>query len=502
MGTPTSASRAGIAESHVSTVFFTADRAYKLLKPVDLGFLDHTDRATRLQAAFRELELNRRLAPDVYLGLADVVEGGVLTDRFIVMRRLPEEAKLPNLVGTEHFEPALRAIARAVAAFHAGQPPLHDAPMARRDAVLANWEDNLSTLRRFEDQGVPAVELDRAASLWRAYLEPRETLFDKRIEEGWVRDGHGDLIAEDIFVLEDGPRILDCLAFRDDLRIADVLADIAFLVMDVHRLADAGAAERLMRWYREFSAEHHPSSLAHHYVAYRAHVRAKVACLQAASSPSDPGPSGAGRSDPGGSGDLWALARRYHDLTVHHLERARVRAVLLGGAPGSGKTTVADALSDRLGWVPLTSDAVRRDLAGLDHVTRSGAELDAGLYSEAMTERTYERLVAEGAELVRLGESVVLDASWTQAAWRERARRALKAAGALVLEVECTVSDEEAARRVARRWHEPGPEDVTPEMVGELRRRRDRWPEAWRLDTERPLDEVIEAAVTALAAAG
>ncbi len=482
-GTPR---RATVAETHVSTVFFAGDRAYKLLKPVDLGFLDHTDPTTRIQAAYRELELNRRLAPDVYLGLADVVEGGVVTDRFVVMRRLPPEARLTELVGTGRFDDALRAVARAVAAFHAAQPPLREAPMARRDAVLANWEDNLVTLRRFSDRAVAPVDLERAASLWRAYLAPRAGLFDRRIAGGWVRDGHGDLLAEDIFVLDDGPRILDCLAFRDELRIADVLADIAFLVMDVHRIADAAAAERLLRWYREFSGEHHPASLAHHYVAYRAQVRAKVACLQAVD------------DDEG----RWALARRYHDLVVHHLERARVRAVLLGGAPGSGKTTIADALGDRLGWVPLTSDAVRRDLAGFDHVTRAPAALDSGLYDDEMTSRTYERLVAEAAELVRLGESVVLDASWPTAAGRERARRVLREAGALVLEVECVVPDAEAARRVAERWSRPGPEDVTPEMVAELRRRRDRWPEAWRLETDRPVAEVVEAAVTALAAAG
>src|SRR6187402_3842244 len=113
-----------------------------------------------------------------------------------------------------------------------------------------------------------------------SYAQIALSLFDNRRRAGLVRDGHGDLIADDIFVMDDGPRILDCLAFDDAYRVSDVLADVAFLVMDVERLAGREPARRLLQAYCTYSNEHHPSSLAHHYVAYRAHVRAKVATMR------------------------------------------------------------------------------------------------------------------------------------------------------------------------------------------------------------------------------
>ncbi|MDH3755294.1 MAG: gluconate kinase, partial [Acidimicrobiia bacterium] len=328
-------------ETHISQLFFTADRAYKLLKPVKLSFLDYSDRDQRLAAARKEVELNRRLAPDVYLGLGDLHENGELTDHLIIMRRMPDDRRLSTLVHDAGFSDCVRSVARAIATFHAALQPVSDARhLASAEAIRSLWSDNFANLRR----QVPAIigESDhaRAETLAYGYLDTAMSVFAKRIDDGFVRDGHGDLIADDIFCLPDGPRILDCLAFRDDYRIGDVLADIGFLAMDLHRLAGPEAARDLMRWYQEFSYEHHPSSLAHHYVAYRAHVRAKVACL----------------SYEAGDTDQAGLARRYHDLALHHLERARVRLILVGGPPGVGKTTVAEHLSAQFGCSHLMTD--------------------------------------------------------------------------------------------------------------------------------------------------
>src|SRR5207248_5092618 len=169
----------------------------------------------------------------------------------------------------------------------------------------------------------------------------------QRIALGAVRDGHGDLQAEDIFCLDDGPRILDCIEFDDRLRHVDVLADVAFLAMDLERLGAPEAAATFLARYREFARESYPPSLAHHYIAARAHVRCKVACLRHR------------QGDDGGAD----AARGLLDLTARHLEAARVRLVLVGGLPGTGKSTVAAALADATGWVVLRSDEVRKDVA-------------------------------------------------------------------------------------------------------------------------------------------
>ncbi len=455
-------------ETHISRVFFTPDRAYKLLKPVDMGFLDHRDRDVRLHAAKRELELNRRMAPDVYLGLGDVFENGELVDQLIVMKRLPADRRLSALVDKPEFADAVRAVGRRVAAFHAGQPPASDPSSATRDAVAANWEDNLRTLERFRDRVIAGAAIDQVAALARAFLAGREALFDHRIAEGFVRDGHGDLLADDIFCLDDGPRILDCLAFRDDLRIADVLCDVAFLAMDLHRLSGPASARVLMAAYQQHSYEHHPSSLAHHYVAYRAHVRAKVACLRYEQ----------------GDAESASLAQRYHELCAHHLARGQVHLVLVGGGAGVGKSTLALDLGERLGWSAVRSDEVRKDLAGLGHDTHAFAAPGEGIYTTEMTAAVYDEMIRQAEVLLDRGESVILDATWSCESQRERARALAWRHGGWLHEIECrldaTVARERIARRLASPWN---PSDATPDLVDHLAAGRDPWPQARVLDT-------------------
>ncbi|MEP4650246.1 MAG: AAA family ATPase, partial [Ilumatobacter sp.] len=388
----------GSTETHISRLWLSPDRVYKMLKPVEFGFLDLSDRSDRLAAADRELELNRRFAPDVYLGSADVVEEGDTVERMIVMRRLPADRRLSAIVHDPDFDACLRSIARQVAGFHSAAEPVVDAPMATRDRVEANWTSNFLTLEAHVGTIIDRDEYDRVRHLATRYLAGRADLFDARIAEGFVVDGHGDLTADDIYCLADGPRLLDCLAFDDDLRIADVLADIGFLVMDVHRLAGRRAAVLLMDAYHQFSNEQHPSTLAHHYVAYRAHVRAKIACLRVAQ----------------GDTTQVELARTYHHLALHHLERSQVRMVLVGGGPGVGKTTVASALAGHTGYIHLSSDEIRRDVAGTAPGEHHFVEPGTGMYTPEAVADNYRELEREAGILLAAGNGVVLDASWSR----------------------------------------------------------------------------------------
>ena len=469
-----------VRETHISWVFLAGDRAYKLLKPVEMPFLDLREPASRLAAIDRELHLNRRIAPDVYLGVADVVEDDQVVDRMLVMRRLPDDRRLSTLVADASFGDCLRSVARALARFHAGCPPLDPAPTATRDALSRNWADNLDVISSCVGRVIAPDEDARVRDLVAAYLAGREPLFADRIRHGMVRDGHGDLLAEDIFCLDDGPRILDCLAFDDRYRIGDVLLDVAFLVMDVERLAGWSRARDLMRWYAEFTAEHHPASLAHHYVAYRAGVRAKVACLRHH------------------QGDAAAaeLARRHHRLALDHLERARVRLVLVGGGPGVGKSVLAGGLAERCGATVLATDEIRKDLTGTAHDAHRFAPPGGGIYDETTSDRTYAEQLREAGLLLSHGESVVLDASWAQASRRAAARALATEHHAELVELECVLDAETAKERIARRlasvWN---PSDATPEIADHLFARREPWPEAVQIDTARPPGAVLATAV-------
>lgn len=472
-----------VVETHISTLFFAGERVYKLAKRVDLPFLRTIDTKERVRLADRELELNRRFAPDVYLGVADVIEGEEMVDRMIVMRRLPQERCLAQLLSNDDPTACLRAVARNVASIHASADPVTDRGADAEERLHRNWSDNFDAIDPHVGSIIDRAAFDTARRLAEQYLEQTRVLRRSRVAQGHVRDGHGDLTADDIYCLDDGPRILDCLAFDDDLRVDDVLNDIAFLAMDVHRLSGPDAARALMAEYHEFTNEQHPPSLAHHYVAYRAHVRTKIACL---------------RAEQGDHSNI-DLARRYHALTVHHLERARLRVVMIGGAPGVGKTSLAQRVADHYQYVHLATDEIRHDVAQIPHGQHAFSRPDEGAYAPAVVRATYDEQLREARTVLASGRGVVLDASWSSAAQRNEARAAVEAMGVDLVEIECELDPAIARERIARRLANPDdPSDATPALFDVMVARRDPWPRATAVETMPPLDEVVDTAISVI----
>jgi len=275
---------AAAAETHTAAVYFAGDRAYKLKKPIRTGFLDFSTTTSRAQACHRETELNRRFAPDVYLGVGEIrAPTADPAESLVVMRRMPSARRLASLVEAGHpvGEP-LRQVARQLAVQHAaarrGSEITHQ---GSRDALIGRWRDNFAEMRQLAKTADVELEISEIERLAERFLAGRQPLLADRMQAGRIVDGHGDLLAEDIFCLDDGPRILDCLEFDDRLRWLDGLDDAAFLAMDLDRLGRPDLAEQFIDWYAEFTADPAPASLRHHYVAYRALVRAKVCCIRA-----------------------------------------------------------------------------------------------------------------------------------------------------------------------------------------------------------------------------
>lgn len=465
-----------MAETHLSWVVLIGDRAFKLLKPVDLGFLDHRSRQARERACRREVAVNRRFAPDVYLGVLDVAGGSRPRDHLIEMRRMPAERRLSRLLATAEGSDRVAQVALAVAAIHAAAPTSDEISRAGEPGrVAANWEQGLQQIDAAGADVLPESGRRRAGELARAYLAGRGALLARRIDEGWVRDGHGDLLCEDVFCLSDGPRLLDCLAFDDGLRHADVLADVAFLAMDIEAHGAPGLGRMLLETWATALGESHPASLADHYVAYRAHVRAKVACLRHR------------QGDPTAAGE----ARRLHRLCLRHLERGRVRLVLVGGLPGTGKSTVAAGLARAAGWAVLRSDDVRRTVPAA--AAEAGGRYGEGRYSPARRGAVYRAMLAAARARLALGETTVLDASWSATAERQAARELARAAGAEVVEVRCVAPAAVAGGRIAARTGDPS--EATAAIAARMARDADPWPEAHALDTARSRDEAVAEAL-------
>ena len=476
-----------LRETHSAVVVMLGDRAYKLKKPVDLGFLDFRDREARRVACEREVELNRRLSPDVYLGVADVTgPGGRVCDHLVVMRRMPDDRRLSWLVleGTD-VDDGLWRLAHLLAAFHAGaERPPAAIVAAGRDALATRWAANTAGLVEHGRGIVASDDVWAVDALAARYLAGRGPLFAQRIRDGRAVDGHGDLLADDIFLLDDGPRVLDCIEFNDDLRFGDALADVAFLAMDLERLGRPDLAERFLAAYREHADDAWPASATHHHVAYRAQVRAKVAAIRA------------------GQGDEPAAAEARHLLGMarRHLAVGAVRLVLVGGLPGTGKSTLADGLAGALGATVIRSDVVRKELAGLRPDQPSPAGFGEGLYTPDATDATHREMLRRTEVALGLGEVVVLDASWGSERRRREARAVATRTSSDLVELRCRAPVDTAAGRLRHRRRLGGDaSDATPEIAAELARGEDAWPAAAVVDTSSGPAEALVAAVGVIA---
>jgi aminoglycoside phosphotransferase family enzyme/predicted kinase len=476
-GTP---SRARVVETHTAVLLFMGDRVYKVKKPVDLGFLDYTTVEARRTACDSEVVLNSRFAPDVYLDVGEFRGPDVpAAEPVVVMRRMPDERRLSRLVREgAPVDDALRAVARLLAARHADAPrgPQIDAE-GTRDALWQRWQDSFGQVRTLVGDGARAADAAEAEHLVDRYLGGRKPLFDARIAQGRIVDGHGDLMAEDIFCLDDGPRVLDCLEFDDRLRHVDGLDDAAFLAMDLEQLDAQDAAAYFLARYSEYSADPAPPSLWHHYVAYRAFVRAKVSLIQASQ----------------GAPGAQAAAGRLLTATLRHLRTSAVTLVLVGGLPGSGKSTLSGALADRLGVTLLSSDRLRKELAGLPVEDPAPAAYGEGLYTPERTAGTYAALLDRASSLLSSGESVVLDATWTDEEQREAAVRAADGVGADLVALHCHAPEAVAAARL--RTREPGASDAGPEVAAAMAARERQWPQAVAVDTGGALETAVSQAL-------
>jgi aminoglycoside phosphotransferase family enzyme/predicted kinase len=466
---------AEVKETHTSTLVFVDDRVYKRKKPLDLGFSDFRTLEARRLACAEEVRLNRRLAPDVYVGTATVLgTDGDPCEVLVVMRRLPDDRRMSALVASGvDVRPALDEIASQLAALHANNPAVQDMERhATAPALGSLWADGCAVLGA--SPAVPGHLVERLREDGLGWLEAHPRLLSQRVSEHRVVDGHGDLLVDDVFVLDDGPRVLDCLEFDAGLRTVDGLHDACSLAMDLERIGVPELAARFLDTYRSIAADDAPRSLEHFFLAYRALVRAKVACLRAAQGDD---------ASPAQALLLTALCR-------DHLDAATNRLVLVGGLPGSGKSTVAAGLAAERGFRHLSSDRVRT----------ATNDATGGRYTDAARDAVYRSLLELARDALTQGEDVVLDATFGHRPWRQQARALGAALHAQVIEVVCTAPENVALERL--RTRPAGDSEATPLVRLALAERWDPWPEATTVDCSHGGSGAVSAAVRVVGTAG
>jgi len=429
---PRRPSSVDVRETHISWVFLAGDRAYKLKKPLVMEFLDYGTSERRREMCREEVRLNRRLAPDIYLGvrgLAPIPGGFELTDErdpraveFVVeMRRYDERRTLAAALARGSLVPEVAtAVGRRIAAFHAQAPVVDSHALAT--ATDRSFERNLHELFQCLDG---AEETSRVLVLERfahAFIQAHRETFRARAARGLVREGHGDLRAEHVLI--DGEvRIVDCVEFDRQLRELDVADDLAFLVADLAARGAAPFGELVVRAYRDAGGDPGDDALIAFHAVYRALVRAKVALLTAAQHATGTEEHRHARAD--------GLVRI--EVAERFAWRARLPMVLvICGVPASGKSVLAGAVADASGLSQLSSDVVRKQLAGVP----SGRRAPAGTYSSEWNARTYSELGRRAADEALTHGGAVIDATFRHGADREAFGSSFEAAAPLLF-VEC-----------------------------------------------------------------
>lgn len=470
---------AQVRETHTGVVFLAGDRAYKAKKPVMTDFLDFSTVELRERACQREVSLNKRLAPDSYLGVAHFADPqGSAAEPVIVMRRYADAARLATRVKTgQQVSEDLSGIANVLARFHASaeRGPSIDAQGAA-DAVWARWRQNLHELRGYADEVVDHDSLEEVARLAGQFAAGREVLFTQRITGRHIVDGHADLLADDIFCLPDGPALLDCLEFDDRLRHVDVIDDAAFLAMDLEFLGRRDLADHFLDQYTKCSGDSAPRTLVDFYIAYRAVVRAKVDCVRVA------------QGHPEASAD----ARRHLDIAHEHLRAGTIRLIIVGGGPGTGKTTLSTALAAQMGGDVISTDSVRRQLQGDGALSGAAGALNDGLYSPENVVAVYDEVLRRAEVRLSSGQSVILDGTWRDPQQRNRAHELARQTSVPMVELNCSLPLAEASGRIQRRTNSNS--DATPDIAAALVAAGDGRSQAHDIDTSRSLPDAVKQA--------
>jgi hypothetical protein len=472
-----------VHETHTGVVVLVGDRALKAKKPVLTDFLDFRTPEQRERACFREVELNSRLSPNSYLGVAHLTDPtGGPAEPIVVMRRYRDDDRLASIVtrdqSDESVHVVLDRIASVLASFHKhAEQRRAVSRQGEVGAVDQRWRDNLSELRRYASiSGVWGESIDRIEHFAAEFISGRALLFTRRIEEGCIVDGHGDLLADDIFWVDGEPVLLDCLEFDDELRYVDRIDDAAFLAMDLESLGRRDLGDYFLERYVARSADSAPSSLRDFYIAYRAVVRAKVDCVRLSQ----------------GKSEAAVDAARHLAIATQHLENGAIRLALIGGGPGTGKSTLARALAEKVGAQVISTDDVRRELRESGDITGEPGVLDAGLYSPDNVTTVYEVALRRARLCLGNGQSVILDGTWRDPQIRAQANRVATQMHSTVVQLLCTATVDMAADRI--RTRQPGSSDATPEIATTLAAQHNGWDTAHRMDTSRPFEHSLREA--------
>lgn len=402
-----------LLETHISWVILTGQYAYKIKKPVDFEFLNYSTLEKRKYYCEEEIRLNQFLAPELYCEVVKItgnlanpqINGsGAAIEYAVKMREFSQDNLFSELQKRQQLDTNLiEKLALQIAAFHLKTPvaekdSVYGTPQHVHAPVVQNFDQILPLLTEVSDK----QQLDRLQTWSEAQFKQHQGLLQQRKDQGFIRDCHGDLHLGNIIVFNQKPLLFDRIEFNEDFRWTDVIADIAFLAMDLEEHKEFELAKTLLNTYFDTTGDYQGLTILPYYQAYRAIVRAKISLFHAQQTNLT-------------VRERQALLQKYRafiQLAESYTKTSQPILIITHGFTGSGKSTIARSLVDKLGAYHVRSDVVRKRLLGLTADAKTNSRVNQDAYKAEITQKTYDQLKAIAQQILTAGYSAIIDASF------------------------------------------------------------------------------------------
>ena len=447
-------SAVSLIETHISWVLLTGQFAYKIKKPVNFGFLDFSTLEKRRFFCHEEIRLNRRLAADLYLdvvpitgsldspkmgGAGEAIEYAVKMIQFPAGFTLSERAERGQLGADE-----IDQITSIVADFHdAIEKADEDSPYGESECIKHWFVENFDHIRPLLADDKQKQQLQMLQAWGNDEWNNKVGLMQRRRQQGYVRECHGDLHLSNMTLINGKVTLFDCIEFNPKLRWIDVVSEVAFLVIDLLHFGYESYAFRLLNHYLQRSGDYDGLALLRYYLVYRALVCAKVSLLRHAQQQND--------------ADFHRACLNYTEfsnLAEHFTQVNPVALIITHGYSGSGKSTFAQQLAEKLGALQVRSDIERKRLFGYQAQEQTGSSLDSGLYTQEAGQKTYLRLAEIAKAVLQAGFSVIIDATFLKTEQRDLFRKLAAECGVPFAIIDFQASDEVLCDRLRQRQND------------------------------------------------
>ena len=452
-----------VIETHISWVILTGSFAYKIKKPVNLGFVDFSTLDKRQYFCTEELRLNRRFAPDLYLEVVAIKGSrthprlagiGKAIEYAVKMREFSQQNLLSTYASEHRLESAhIDAMADVITGFHCTAADAGTNTVYGSSDTVLKW--NRENFEHIEAVLPGHVFPDGYEALKEWCLSPGEalqTLINDRQANGFVRECHGDLHLGNMALIDDLITPFDCIEFNAELRWIDTMSELAFVAMDLQARGYPGFCWRFINRCLHDSGDYAAIALLRYYVVYRALVRAKVEALRVKQAQPVDNPSS----------QLYEGACRYLELAMNWSGNARPAMIFMHGFSGSGKSTVARQIVESLGAIQIRSDVERKHLFGLDQHEASESGVGQNIYTLDATSQTYQRLEELAHTITQAGYTVIVDASFLELERRNDFRQLALQSGVPGILISCDAPESVLRERIKHRSrHETDASEAT-----------------------------------------